>query len=73
MPKISKVKYIAIQQDFKRVYSLSNLVNVHSPDIVDRASETQLEMGITLCSTSHCKKVVTLREAVFQYHTCLSA
>ena len=41
-----KIKCDINQQDLKRVYLiLSNLINFHSLEVVDRVSETQLQVG----------------------------
>ena len=40
-----KIKCDINQQDLKRVDILSNLYNLHSLEVVDRVSETQLQVG----------------------------
>ena len=40
-----KIKCDINQQDLKRVNHLSNLNNFHSLEVVDRVSETQLQVG----------------------------
>ena len=40
-----KIKCDINQQDLKRFDILSNLYNLHSLEVVDRVSETQLQVG----------------------------